>query len=157
MVLHFFSLINSIEQQLKLQRGVKKTNQKKMSGPQCCSNPPSLNPSGGGGHVNKVGGVDSYFSGSSHSKLALLMLSDVFGISSPSSSSSSLPFLSHFLFAFILFKFFFFLKRTCFFFSFCIANHKVGIFILCMCGKKFGKGNLVSNIVFAFRFEQQRE
>lgn len=51
-----------------------------MSGPQCCSNPPSLNPTGGGGHVDKVGGIDSYFTGSPHSKLAVLMLSDVFGI-----------------------------------------------------------------------------
>ncbi|XP_040873401.1 carboxymethylenebutenolidase homolog isoform X3 [Glycine max] len=54
-----------------------------MSGPECCSNPPSLNPSRGCGHVDKVGGVDSYFSGSSHSKLALLMLSDVFGYEAP--------------------------------------------------------------------------
>ncbi|XP_040873402.1 endo-1,3;1,4-beta-D-glucanase isoform X5 [Glycine max] len=57
-----------------------------MSGPECCSNPPSLNPSRGCGHVDKVGGVDSYFSGSSHSKLALLMLSDVFGYEAPNLS-----------------------------------------------------------------------
>ncbi|KAL5163568.1 Endo-1,3-1,4-beta-D-glucanase [Glycine soja] len=55
----------------------------KMSGPQCCSNPPSLNPGGGVGHVDKVGGVDSYFTGSPHSKLAVLMLSDVFGYEAP--------------------------------------------------------------------------
>uniref|UniRef100_A0A0R0FIM6 Dienelactone hydrolase domain-containing protein n=1 Tax=Glycine max TaxID=3847 RepID=A0A0R0FIM6_SOYBN len=54
-----------------------------MSGPQCCSNPPSLNPTGGGGHVDKVGGIDSYFTGSPHSKLAVLMLSDVFGYEAP--------------------------------------------------------------------------
>ncbi|KAL5182453.1 Endo-1,3-1,4-beta-D-glucanase [Glycine soja] len=78
-----FEQVLAAKSGLKLQRGVKKTNQQKMSGPQCCSNPPSLNPSGGGGHVNKVGGVDSYFSGSFHSKLALLMLSDVFGYEAP--------------------------------------------------------------------------
>ncbi|KAG5039026.1 hypothetical protein JHK86_019866 [Glycine max] len=54
-----------------------------MSGPQCCSNPPSLNPGGGVGHVDKVGGVDSYVTGSPHSKLAVLMLSDVFGYEAP--------------------------------------------------------------------------
>ncbi|KAH1116278.1 hypothetical protein GYH30_045952 [Glycine max] len=54
-----------------------------LEGPQCCSNPPSLNPTGGGGHVDKVGGIDSYFTGSPHSKLAVLMLSDVFGYEAP--------------------------------------------------------------------------
>ncbi|TKY54060.1 Endo-1,3/1,4-beta-D-glucanase protein [Spatholobus suberectus] len=54
-----------------------------MSGPPCCSNPPTLNPSGGAGHVDKVGGVDSYLTGSPHSKLAVLMVSDVFGYEVP--------------------------------------------------------------------------
>ncbi|TKY54059.1 Endo-1,3/1,4-beta-D-glucanase protein [Spatholobus suberectus] len=54
-----------------------------MSGPQCCSNPPTLNPSGGAGHVDKVGGVDSYLTGSPHSKLAVLMVSDIFGYEAP--------------------------------------------------------------------------
>ncbi|XP_020227960.1 endo-1,3;1,4-beta-D-glucanase [Cajanus cajan] len=55
-----------------------------MSGPECCSNPPTLNPSGGAGHVDKVAGVDSYFTGSPHSKLAVLMVADVFGYEAPS-------------------------------------------------------------------------
>ncbi|XP_027332357.1 endo-1,3;1,4-beta-D-glucanase-like [Abrus precatorius] len=54
-----------------------------MSGSQCCSNPPTLNPSGGIGHVEKVGTVHSYFTGSPHSKLAVLLASDVFGYEAP--------------------------------------------------------------------------
>ncbi|CAJ1941228.1 unnamed protein product [Sphenostylis stenocarpa] len=54
-----------------------------MSGSQCCSNPPILDPTAGsGGHVQKVGGVDSYVTASPHSKLAVLLISDVFGTSS---------------------------------------------------------------------------
>ncbi|KAB5545424.1 hypothetical protein DKX38_013536 [Salix brachista] len=49
-----------------------------MSGPQCCANPPTLNPSSGAGHVENVGGLDSYVSGSPHSKLAILLVSDVY-------------------------------------------------------------------------------
>ncbi|XP_057415524.1 endo-1,3;1,4-beta-D-glucanase-like [Lotus japonicus] len=54
-----------------------------MSGPECCSNPPTLNPTGGAGHVDKIAGVNAYFSGSSHSNLAVLLLSDVFGYEAP--------------------------------------------------------------------------
>ncbi|RDX83066.1 hypothetical protein CR513_36062, partial [Mucuna pruriens] len=54
-----------------------------MSGHECCSNPPTLNPTGGIGHVDKVGAVHSYFTGSSHSKLAVLLISDVFGYEAP--------------------------------------------------------------------------
>ncbi|GAV60898.1 DLH domain-containing protein [Cephalotus follicularis] len=54
-----------------------------MSGPQCCSNAPTLNPSYGGGHVEKVGGFDTYITGSPHSKLAILLVSDVFGFEAP--------------------------------------------------------------------------
>lgn len=50
-----------------------------MSGPQCCSNPPVLDPSGGAGHVEKLAGLDTYVTGSPHSKLAILLISDVFG------------------------------------------------------------------------------
>ncbi|KAJ1427228.1 Dienelactone hydrolase [Sesbania bispinosa] len=52
-----------------------------MSGPECCSNPPTLNPSGGAGHVDKLAGLDTYFIGSPDSKLAVVLVSDVFGIS----------------------------------------------------------------------------
>ncbi|KAB5531893.1 hypothetical protein DKX38_018563 [Salix brachista] len=48
-----------------------------MSGPQCCANPPTLNPSSGAGHVEKVGGLDSYVSGSPDSKLVILLVSDI--------------------------------------------------------------------------------
>lgn len=63
-----------------------------MSGPECCSNPPTLNPSGGAGHVEKLGGVDTYLTGSPHSNLAVLLISDVFG------TVSSSTFLSTFVF-----------------------------------------------------------
>jgi hypothetical protein len=52
---------------------------KKMSGPQCCSNPPTLNPISGAGHVEQLGGLSTYVSGSPNSKLAILLISDVFG------------------------------------------------------------------------------
>lgn len=50
-----------------------------MSGPQCCSNPPALNPSSGSGHVEKFGGFNSYVTGSPDSKLAILLVHDGFG------------------------------------------------------------------------------
>lgn len=50
-----------------------------MSGPQCCSNPPTLNPSSGSGHVEKLAGLDSYLTGSPDSKLAILLIADIFG------------------------------------------------------------------------------
>ncbi|XP_040996062.1 endo-1,3;1,4-beta-D-glucanase-like [Juglans microcarpa x Juglans regia] len=54
-----------------------------MSGPQCCSNPPILDPSAGSGHVEQLGGLTTYVSGSSDSKLAIILLSDVFGYEAP--------------------------------------------------------------------------
>ncbi|KAE9602125.1 hypothetical protein Lal_00050225 [Lupinus albus] len=54
-----------------------------MSGPECCSNPPTLNPSGGAGHVDKIGGLPSYLTGSSISNRAVLLVSDVFGYEAP--------------------------------------------------------------------------
>ncbi|KAF7813755.1 endo-1,3-1,4-beta-D-glucanase-like [Senna tora] len=54
-----------------------------MSGPQCCSNPPTLNPTAGAGHVEKVGGFDSYVTGPSDSKLAVLLIADIFGYEAP--------------------------------------------------------------------------
>ncbi|XP_060671642.1 endo-1,3;1,4-beta-D-glucanase isoform X2 [Ziziphus jujuba] len=54
-----------------------------MAGPQCCSNPPILNPSSGEGHVEKVGGLDSYVSGSPNTKLAVILISEVFGYEAP--------------------------------------------------------------------------
>ncbi|KAE8076949.1 hypothetical protein FH972_015566 [Carpinus fangiana] len=49
-----------------------------MSGPQCCSNPPTLDRSAGAGHVVQLGGLSSYVSGSADSNLAVLLISDVF-------------------------------------------------------------------------------
>ncbi|KAF8021342.1 hypothetical protein BT93_G1700 [Corymbia citriodora subsp. variegata] len=54
-----------------------------MSGPQCCENPPTLNPASGQGHVEELGGLKSYVSGSSDSKLAIVLVSDVFGYEAP--------------------------------------------------------------------------
>ncbi|KAJ1427229.1 Dienelactone hydrolase [Sesbania bispinosa] len=54
-----------------------------MSGPQCCSNPPTLNPTAGAGHVQKLAGLDSYITGSPHSNLAILLISDIFGYEAP--------------------------------------------------------------------------
>ncbi|KAM4116147.1 hypothetical protein ACJW30_02G028700 [Castanea mollissima] len=50
-----------------------------MSGPQCCSNPPTLNPNAGASHVEQLGGLSTYASGSPNSKLAILLITDVFG------------------------------------------------------------------------------
>ncbi|KAJ6904104.1 endo-1,3(4)-beta-D-glucanase-like [Populus alba x Populus x berolinensis] len=54
-----------------------------MAGPQCCAHPPTLNPISGAGHVEKVGGLDSYVSGSRDSKLAVLLVSDIYGYEAP--------------------------------------------------------------------------
>ncbi|XP_022137980.1 endo-1,3;1,4-beta-D-glucanase-like [Momordica charantia] len=54
-----------------------------MSGPQCCSNPPALNPSGGAGHVEQLAGLSTYVSGSPDSKLAVIFVTDVFGYEAP--------------------------------------------------------------------------
>jgi dienelactone hydrolase len=54
-----------------------------MSGPQCCENPPTLNPVSGSGHVEKLGGLNAYVSGSPDSKLCVILISDVFGYEAP--------------------------------------------------------------------------
>ncbi|XP_065863448.1 endo-1,3;1,4-beta-D-glucanase-like [Euphorbia lathyris] len=54
-----------------------------MSGPQCCDNPPTLSPTSGAGHVEKFAGLDTYVTGSSDSKLAILLISDIFGYEAP--------------------------------------------------------------------------
>ncbi|XP_020208669.1 endo-1,3;1,4-beta-D-glucanase [Cajanus cajan] len=55
-----------------------------MSSPQCFENPPNLN-SGihGEGTVQELGGLNSYVTGSPDSKLALILVSDVFGYEAP--------------------------------------------------------------------------
>ncbi|KAA0049403.1 hypothetical protein IC582_012743 [Cucumis melo] len=54
-----------------------------MSGPQCCSNPPTLNPSSGAGHIEQLGGLTTYVSGSPDSKIAVLFITDVYGFEAP--------------------------------------------------------------------------
>ncbi|XP_050216508.1 endo-1,3;1,4-beta-D-glucanase-like [Mercurialis annua] len=54
-----------------------------MSGPQCCDNPPTLNRASGSGHVEELGGLDSYVTGPSDSNSAILLVSDVFGYEAP--------------------------------------------------------------------------
>ncbi|XP_059650138.1 endo-1,3;1,4-beta-D-glucanase-like [Cornus florida] len=54
-----------------------------MSGPQCCENPPTLSSSCGEGQVEEIGGLKSYVSGPSDSKLAVVLISDVFGFEAP--------------------------------------------------------------------------
>ncbi|KAM7255909.1 hypothetical protein ACFE04_011650 [Oxalis oulophora] len=53
------------------------------SSSQCCSNPPTLNPSYGGGTVDQLAGFKTYLTGSPHSKLAIVLISDVFGFEAP--------------------------------------------------------------------------
>lgn len=65
-----------------------------MSGPQCCSNPPTINPSTGSGHVEKLGGLDSYVTGFPDSKLAILLVSDIFGTCPPFQKPVSVFFFS---------------------------------------------------------------
>ncbi|XP_010488428.1 PREDICTED: endo-1,3;1,4-beta-D-glucanase-like [Camelina sativa] len=50
---------------------------------QCTENPPNLDPNSGSGHVEKLGNLDTYVSGSTHSKLAVLLVSHVFGYETP--------------------------------------------------------------------------
>ncbi|XP_057771840.1 endo-1,3;1,4-beta-D-glucanase-like isoform X2 [Salvia miltiorrhiza] len=54
-----------------------------MSGPQCCENPPTLDPSCGSGQLQQFGGLTSYISGPSDSKAAVILISDVFGFDAP--------------------------------------------------------------------------
>ncbi|CAF2076484.1 hypothetical protein Bca4012_089868 [Brassica carinata] len=53
-----------------------------MLGPQCCENPPVLNPLSGSGHVEKLGG-DVYVSGSPDSNKCVLLVSDIYGYKAP--------------------------------------------------------------------------
>ncbi|XP_027192244.1 endo-1,3;1,4-beta-D-glucanase isoform X2 [Cicer arietinum] len=50
-----------------------------MSGPECCSNPPILNSFTGVGHVDNIGGLLAYLTGSPLSTIAVLFVSDIFG------------------------------------------------------------------------------
>jgi len=54
-----------------------------MSGPQCCANPPALSSSCGVGHEEEIGGLKCYVTGSPESKLAVVLISDIFGYQAP--------------------------------------------------------------------------
>lgn len=54
-----------------------------MSGAQCCENPPTLSSSSGGGSVDEIGGLKAYVTGSSDSKQAILLISDIYGYEAP--------------------------------------------------------------------------
>ncbi|XP_016436733.1 endo-1,3;1,4-beta-D-glucanase-like isoform X3 [Nicotiana tabacum] len=54
-----------------------------MAGAQCCENPPTLSSSSGVGSVLEIGGFKAYVSGPSSSKLAILLVSDVYGYEAP--------------------------------------------------------------------------
>ncbi|KAK3016186.1 hypothetical protein RJ639_007026 [Escallonia herrerae] len=54
-----------------------------MSGPQCCENPPSLDSASGVGSVQELGGLKAYVTGPQVSKLAILLISDVYGYEAP--------------------------------------------------------------------------
>ncbi|KAI3995050.1 hypothetical protein MKX01_020822 [Papaver californicum] len=54
-----------------------------MAGIQCCQNPPTVSSNSGSGCVEEIGGLQSYVSGSSDSKLGILLISDVFGYEAP--------------------------------------------------------------------------
>ncbi|KAJ0729405.1 hypothetical protein HanLR1_Chr07g0252551 [Helianthus annuus] len=51
-----------------------------MSGPQCCANPPDISSgSRQDDHLEVIGGLTSYTAGSPASKLAVILLSDIYG------------------------------------------------------------------------------
>lgn len=50
-----------------------------MASSQCLENPPTLSPTCGAGTVQELGGLNTYVTGPSDSKLAILLISDIFG------------------------------------------------------------------------------
>ena len=52
-----------------------------MASPQCYANPPTLNLAGGEGRVvdDGFGGIAAYVAGSTESKAAVILISDIFG------------------------------------------------------------------------------
>ncbi|GKA24054.1 endo-1,3;1,4-beta-D-glucanase-like protein [Tanacetum coccineum] len=49
-------------------------------GPECCSNPPAIV---SGGNVRQIGSLNCYVSGNPHSKIAIILASDVWGYGAP--------------------------------------------------------------------------
>ncbi|KAM0902365.1 hypothetical protein ACQ4PT_019395 [Festuca glaucescens] len=55
-----------------------------MASPQCCANPPTLNPAGAEGKaVDSFGGIPAYVAGAEDSKAAVILISDIFGFEAP--------------------------------------------------------------------------
>jgi dienelactone hydrolase len=55
-----------------------------MTTPQCCENPPALNPAAGQGKVvDSFGGLAAYVTGAADSKAAVILISDIFGFEAP--------------------------------------------------------------------------
>ncbi|RLM52871.1 hypothetical protein C2845_PMPSC011935 [Panicum miliaceum] len=55
-----------------------------MASPQCCENPPTLNPAGGAGKVvDSFSGLKAYVAGPEDSKAAVVLVADVFGFEAP--------------------------------------------------------------------------
>ncbi|VAH18951.1 unnamed protein product [Triticum turgidum subsp. durum] len=55
-----------------------------MASPQCCADPPMLNPAGGEGRVvDSLGGVTAYVAGVRESNAAVVLISDIFGFEAP--------------------------------------------------------------------------
>ena len=50
-----------------------------MSDPQFCPNPPTLHPNAGARHVEQLGGLITYVSGSPNSEFVILFITNVFG------------------------------------------------------------------------------
>ncbi|KAJ9538405.1 hypothetical protein OSB04_031138 [Centaurea solstitialis] len=54
-----------------------------MSGSQCCENPPAPSSGGESGDLHQIASLNSYVSGNPDSKIAVLLVSDVFGYGAP--------------------------------------------------------------------------
>ncbi|GMH18807.1 hypothetical protein Nepgr_020648 [Nepenthes gracilis] len=54
-----------------------------MSTSQCFENPPNLDSTSGAGSVQEIGGLSAYITGPADAKLAVLLISDVFGYEAP--------------------------------------------------------------------------
>ncbi|CAI9262220.1 unnamed protein product [Lactuca saligna] len=54
-----------------------------MSGPECCENPPTLSSGGESGDVLQIASLNSYVTGNTDSKIAVVLISDVYGYGAP--------------------------------------------------------------------------
>ncbi|KAJ0677301.1 putative dienelactone hydrolase, alpha/Beta hydrolase [Helianthus annuus] len=54
-----------------------------MSGPACCDNPPGVSSGEESGQIKKIASLNSYVSGNPDSKLAVLLISDIYGYEAP--------------------------------------------------------------------------